>query len=370
MAAAQVLVRDRSETVHVLLAEMVAAASDAAVVDLAQPSGDLSSSLEWASFLAQASVDVLGDKSQLDDFVVALQECTGMLARYVSLHLTANQDGFEAEVEVGHALANELLEDGQWKSSQLVKYSSVVSGIASARERVRKQGKDRGRHLEIVARAAAVVCGLLAIREYVHSEPAEAPERSDEAVQVRPMEFVESLDDPLRLSVVRTAIETMLSELEKVRSEGDLTPPDAEEAEVLSEALLRLYRMEAPPPVASVDGNLSDAARLLRRNEHVAVDDEVAGAADELLADRSAGDIHGVEEPLQHVLQSASRRARAEGVRELTLKGMREGYTKLVSSVVVGSPLAALEAIGWLTDQRSWLAAFVQFLVAAGRARV
>lgn len=189
-----------------------------------------------------------------------------------------------------------------------------------------------------------------------------------EPVRVRPFEMVDTLTTPDQIATTRDAIEQMIGDLTAFLERPDIDMPARETAEALRDHLIRLARMESPPPVASVDGTMTAAAQLLHTSTEPSESPELDAAIDRLLAPRPPGDATGLAEPLGDVLgEAAKEKKRAGRLRHETSEGAWVGYRLLVTGVVVAAASAAVEGIGWLAGNRSWLAAFIKWILGAAQ---
>jgi len=186
----------------------------------------------------------------------------------------------------------------------------------------------------------------------------------DASVETRTVRFVDSLEDPVRLEEARASIEQMIAAIGQLLDRADLEPPDEESATLIREHLVSLYRMESPPAVSVVDGNMTEAARLLHKYRPRVPDEQpIDERIDTLLQARPAGEGTELSEPLAELLTEAGHHQRRRTrLGELTRDGLADGYKKLVASCVVAAPVLAIEALGWLTTNRSYIAIFLRWV--------
>jgi hypothetical protein len=217
------------------------------------------------------------------------------------------------------------------------------------------------------------------------------------AQQVVPTVLVETLaGDQLRLRHAVSAAEELATALTQLAAALHASGDRAMAAVVgrQAEAISSLAKSDAPPP-RSINAAMLDGQEMLRSHTTRA-EIEAALLADGFSADdatRRAAQIETLEAAFElphdddgvgysnalaelarfgESLQTDDDAAAPDGtsrLRELTRDGLEDGYKKLLAALVVGSPIALLAGLRWLTQYHFNLATMYKFAIGIVKAR-
>ena len=283
---------------------------------------------------------------------------------------------------IAHTLGDDLLEIGILSAKTSLGFGEEgfvrVSDVNAARSLAHELATED----DFRGAAAAFLYGFVALAgSPVGDEPIDSPEELQP--EVSPVEFVTTLaGDSVRLSVVSGAVEVVAADLRSLADRPGVDRDVAVNADRLATVLSSLSAM-SPPLVRALNGSMLDAVALLLANDDLGAGPEAA--ATERLANLVADQPDSLDgaswrEPLQALADFAPedldpaaeaietgavvvpfgkrvRLAASDGA----VGGVGSGVEGLVKRLIIGSPAAALEALGWLTSHRSWLAAALRF---------